>query len=184
MYKAIFKELAEKENGKFYFQDKDISIGGGVRSPNVIYKLTFDYKDNEFTIINRIGTAYVGTISCKLSKTIQPIAFEINSISHIKNLFLRKKSRLNIHTDNENLRFFIENNRNYKLLSKIADKENFSPIITCEFDDNWNLISKYHLEFDDWTQVVEPTIELIKNLISEFEKRIANISNKSYREMN
>ena len=66
MYREFFKNLAEKENGKFYFKDEDISIGMGVRSPNVLYKITFDYKNNPISIINRTGTAYVGIISCEL----------------------------------------------------------------------------------------------------------------------
>jgi hypothetical protein len=184
MYKSYFKNLAEKENGKFYFRDEDISIGMGVRSPNVIYKVTFDYKDNHFTIINRTGTAYVGSISCELSKSLQPIQFEINNISHIQNLFLRKKSRLKIIADNPNIKYFLTENENLESLSKIADKEKFSPIITCELDKKWQIITKYHLEFDNWTEVVEPIIGLYKNLIDEFEKRIANISEKAYREMN
>lgn len=73
---------------------------------------------------------------------------------------------------------------NFEFLSKIADKEKFSPIITCELDKKWQIITKYHLEFDNWTEVVEPIIGLYKNLIDEFEKRIANISEKVYREMN
>ncbi|WP_298321387.1 hypothetical protein [uncultured Aquimarina sp.] len=184
MYKKLFKELAEKENGKFYYQDNDIAIGGGVRSPNVIFKIKFKYKDNEFTIINRTGTAYVGTISCELSKDLQPIEFELNTISHLKNLFLRKKSRFKINTHNRNLKDFLSKNSSLKLLSKIADKEDFSPIITCQNDCSWEITTKYHLEFDNWTQVLEPIIELYKELIDEFEKRIANISSKAYRELN
>jgi hypothetical protein len=57
MYKSFFSKLAEKENGRLQFQDKDISVGLGVSSPSVIYKVTFDYKGNQFEIGNRTGTA-------------------------------------------------------------------------------------------------------------------------------
>ncbi|MEJ6791533.1 MAG: hypothetical protein QNK89_02020 [Lacinutrix sp.] len=57
-------------------------------------------------------------------------------------------------------------------------------MITCENNNGWKIVSKYHLELDNWTQVIEPTIAFCKNLIDEFEKRIANISNKAYREIN
>lgn len=30
MKKEFFRKLADNENGKFYFQDEDIAIGGGV----------------------------------------------------------------------------------------------------------------------------------------------------------
>ena len=184
MYRKFFKNLAEKENGKFYFKDEDISIGMGARSPNVFYKITFDYKNNPFTIINRTGTAYVGTISCELNKILQPIEFEINNTSHFQNLFLRKKSRLKIKSENSNIKYFLTKNNSLNILNQIAKKDDFSPIITCEFDETWRIVNKYHLEFDNWIEPIEPTIELFKNLIDEFEKRIANISPKSYREMN
>lgn len=184
MYKEFFENLAEKENGEFYFKDKDISIGMGVRSPNVFYKTTFDYKNNTFTIIHRTGTAYVGTVSCELKSTLQPIKFEINNFSHLQNLFLRKKSRLKIKSDNTNIKYFLTKNNSLKDLSQIAKKENFSPIITCKFDSVWKIEAKYHLEFDNWIEPIEPIIELFKNLIDEFEKRIANINPKAYREMN
>lgn len=184
MYKSIFKKLAEREKGQFYFKDENIALLNGVRSPNVIYKVTFTYKDNHFTIIHRTGTAYVATISCKLSDTIQPIQFEITNITPLQNLFLRKKSRLTIKSGNPNLKYFLSKNENINKLSKIADKDKFSPTITCTCDTFWTIVTTYHLEFDNWTEPIEPIIELYKNLIDEFEKRIANISAKAYREMN
>lgn len=184
MYKEFFKNLAEKENGKFYFKDGDISVGMGVRSPNILYKINFDYKNNPFTIINRTGTAYIGWISCELNKTLQPIEFEINNTSHIQNLFLRKKSRLKIKSQNSNIKYFLTTNGSLKILSEIANKENFSPVITCKLDGVWKIEAKYHLEFDNWMEPIEPIIVLFKNLIDEFEKRIANIGEKTYREMN
>lgn len=184
MYKEFFKNLAEKENGKFYFKDENISIGMGVRSPNVLYKIKFDYKNNPISIINRTGTAYVGIISCELNTTLQPVELEITNISHIQNLFLRKKKRLKIKSDNSNINYFLTKNDSINILNQIAKKENFSPIITCKFDRIWKIEAKYHLEFNDWIEPIEPIIELYKNLIDEFEKRIANISEKSYREIN
>jgi hypothetical protein len=172
LIKGFFKKLAEKENGDFYLHDKDMSIGFGVRSPNIIFKVKFNYKDNEFTIVNRTGAANFGSITCVLSKKSQPIDFEINTISHLKNVFLRRKSRFNIKSDNTNLADFLKNNTALKLLSEVADKENFSPIMTYELDGSRAISSKYHLKFKNWTQVVEPIIELHKNLIDEFEKRI------------
>jgi len=155
-----------------------------MHSPNVIFLVKFKYKDNEISILNQTGTSFVGNINYKLNKTLQPIAFEISSISHITNLFRRRKSRFKIKTENENIKYFLEQSSSLNQLSKIAEKENFSPLITCELNDFWSIESNYHLEFDNWTQVVEPTIKLYKALIDEFEKRIANVSNGNYREMN
>lgn len=171
MYKEYFKNLAVKENGKFYFKEEEISIGMGVRSPNVLYKINFDYNNNPFTIQCQTGTAYVGTVSCDLNNALQPIEFEINNYSHLQNLFLRKQSRLKIISNNSNLKYFFSKNDSLKILSQIATKENFSPIITCEFDRKWRLYTRYHLEFDNWVQPIEPMIALFKSLIDRFENQ-------------
>jgi len=93
------------------------------------------------------------------------MAFEIDNISHLKNLFKRKKNKLKINTDNEELRFLLSNNENNKILSNIADKEKYCPIMTCKLVDFWRITPSYHLAFNDWTLVVEPTVKLFKNLI-------------------
>lgn len=185
MFKTEFKRIAEKENGKFYFEDENISIGLGVRSPNVTYIVKFSYKNSSFTVYNRTGTAYVGEVVCNLPSTTQIIPFEISSISHLSNLFLRKKSRFKIKSKNKNLLYFLEQNKAFNELIKIAKKENFSPLILSHINNNQKeIVAKYHLEFDNWTQVLYPLIELFKNLADEFEKRIANISESSYRDVN
>ncbi|PIB33094.1 hypothetical protein BFP78_02200 [Gaetbulibacter sp. 5U11] len=168
MYKEFFKNLAEKENGQFYFTDENISIGMGVRSPNVIYKITFTYKDNLFTIINQTGTNYITTIRCQLNDTLHPIPFTVNTTSHLKNLFLQKKSRLNVTTEHLNLKDFLSKNNALNILSEIANKEKFDPNITCQYDNVWSIETNYHLEFDNWTDPIEPIIELYKNLINHF----------------
>ena len=182
-YKDYFKNLAEKENGEFYFKDEDVSIGMGVRSPDVVYKVTFNYKNNLFTIINRTGTAYVATITCELSPAMQPIAFEISTRSHIQQLFSTKQTRLKINAENANIKYYLNKNHSFETLSQIAKKENFSPYIACELNEGWRIEAKYHLEFDNWTDPIGPIIDLYKGLIDEFEKRITNMSEKAYREL-
>lgn len=184
MYRDFFKSLAREKKGKFYFKDEDISIGMGVRSPNVTYKVTYKYKGNGISIMNRTGTAYVGVISCNLTSTLRPSKFEITNTSHFQNLFLRNKSRLKITAENSNLYHFIANNTALTQLDKIAAQHNFSPIITCTLCNVWMLEAKYHLEFDNWTAPVQPIVELFENLIDEFSKHYTYISEQNYREMN
>ena len=180
MKKTFFTEFAEKVGGKFYFQDSDLKVGGGVRSPKVIYLVKFTYKDCEFSVLNTTGTSYEGNITCKLASGLQSIPFEITTISHLANLFRRKKSRFQIKSENENISYFLNQNQTIKKLSAIAHKHNYSPWFFCDTNEK-KLVTKYHLEFDDWTQVIEPTIQLYKDLIDEFEKRLANLNHAQYR---
>ena len=180
MKRAIFRAIAEKENGEFYFQDADIKVGGGVRSPNVNYLIKFIYKDCVFSVLNTCGLSFEANITCKLAKNLQAIPFEITSIPHLTNLFLRKKSRFKIKAENENMSYFLKQNKALKELSILAHKDNYSPWMVCDTKEQ-TIVTKYHLEFDDWTAVIEPTIIFYKNLIDEFEKRIANLNHSQYR---
>ena len=169
MYKSFFTDLAKKENGKFLYKDESLAYINGVRSPNVNYRVDFDYLGCHFTVINRTGTAYVGMIKCEISPNLNPIEFEINNITHFENLFRRKKSRLRIKSDNLDISNFLKNNEEFIELERIAARDKFSPVIVCENKGNWKIMSKYHLEFDNWIEPVEPTIALFKSLINKFD---------------
>lgn len=184
MYKTFFRKLSEEENGTFKYHNKDVSIGFGVRSPNLIYKVTFDYKENEFTIVNQTGTNYVGYINCKISKHINTVPFRIEYISHFKSLFLKNKNRLRVITDNKNLAHFINTNESFQLLNEISKKDDYSPLINIEKYNHDYLMAKYHLEFNDWMEPVKPTIKLFKDIIDEFEKNTLNISYHNYLDLN
>jgi hypothetical protein len=78
--KAIFKEIAAKEQGVFHFQDSDVRVGGGVQRPNVK------------CLVHFLNSKY--NITCKLSSSLQTVAFESTSIYHlsfIKLVFKKKK---------------------------------------------------------------------------------------------
>ncbi len=170
MNKEFFKQLAEKENGTFYFQDKDIAIGNGVRSPNVTHKVKFNYKGNQFDFFFRNGTTFIGNISCRLSKSLTPIEFELSTRSHLQRFFSRNKSSFIVKSKDRSLEDFLSKNNSYRLLNNIADKEKFHPLISCELDENWSLMCLYPLSFDNWTKVIELIIELFKNIVDNLFK--------------
>ena len=186
MIKTYFKEIAERENGKFYFKDENVVIHiTGARTPNVIFQIKFKYKGNKIVIKNRTGTNYIGSIICDFTSHLQIVEFKINSRSHLSNLFTRKKSRFIILCENKNFVHFLNTNMAFKKLSEIANKTNFTPEVDCiKKDKSGKITTNYHLEFDDWTQVIEPMIDFYKNIIDEFEKRNAHLSNSQYRSMN
>lgn len=97
MIKAIFKEIAAKERGVFHFQDSDVRVGGGVQRPNVK------------CLVHFLNSKY--NITCKLSSSLQTVAFESTSIYHLSNLFLRKKNRFKIKAENENITYFLKHNK-------------------------------------------------------------------------
>ena len=108
MIKAIFKEIAEKEQGVFHFQDSDYRLDGGVQSPNVN------------CLVHFLNSKY--NITCKLLLSLQAIACERTSISHLSKLFLTKKSRFKIKAENENITYFLKHNK--ALYIQVADGNN------------------------------------------------------------
>ncbi|RMB57640.1 hypothetical protein EAX61_11040 [Dokdonia sinensis] len=181
MYKTIFKNIANQENGTSYFTDNDISIGMGVRSPHVVYLLKIPHKEFEIIVYNTTGTQFTGEIYVVLPKQIQNNNFKIETISHWKSLFFPKSKRFKIETKNKNLEYFIQNDIGLEYLSKIADRDKFQPRITgLNEKDQYRLEMKYHLEFSDWTDPILPAIQFFRNLIDEFAQLNGNIPIKSY----
>ncbi len=175
MIKSEFRKIAESENGKFYYHDEDISIGMGVRSPNVIFILDLSYKECPIKIKNTTGTAYYGLITSKILTNNKPLEFELTTRSHLSTLFWRKNDRFKIETDYTTLNQFLKNSTSLSKLNQIAKKTKFHPLIKGEFQsDGYKLTTKYHLEFSDWTQVLVPLINFYKEFIDKFQERNAN----------
>ena len=169
MIKSEFKRIADKENGKLSYKDQDISIGGGVRSPKVIYLLKIDHKGNEITILNETGTSFVAKVMCQFSVSEKTLDFELDTRSHLSTLFSRKKNRFKITGKNPNLDLFFYHNDALRKLNDIAGATCFEPHITGKYNNkSYELATKYHLQFEDWTQVLEPLIDFHKTFIDEF----------------
>ncbi len=171
-----FKEIANKESGKFYFTDEDISIGMGVRSPHVTFQLKIPYKEYIIYISNKTGTQYVGTYVCKLPISLKASEFEIRTKTHLSTLFsINKKSRFKIVTQDQGLYSFLKNNKSLQSLNTVAKADIFEPIIEGEIIDSSYVVKvTYHLEFDNWTQVLEPLISFYKELINFLENKNRN----------
>ncbi len=171
MIKTEFKRVAEKVNGKFYFKDETLDIGGGVRSPDVTFLIKFVHKGVEVAAMNQTGTSFVGTVLCSYPERPKKFKFEIDNRSYLSRLFFRKKPPFIIKTQNKNLDYFFRHNKALKALSDIAKKVQFEPFFSGKnVKGKYKVITKYHLEFDDWTQVLEPLVQFYIDLIDEFEK--------------
>ena len=170
MRQEFFRKLAKEENGKFYHSDEDLAIGFGVRSPDEITKVIFEYNDSHFQVANRNGTAFVGTIRCTMALRLKPIAFEIEKLPYLYKRLFRKKHRLQIKTESHSFKSFLENNDYFKILNHLADTGYFNPLIMCKQIDKWMLITEYPLEYGDWKEVIPPIIGLYKDMLDEFER--------------
>ena len=53
MIRSEFIRIAKQEGGKLSYKDNDIAVGGGVRSPKLIYVLKINLQ-----LINRLCSSY------------------------------------------------------------------------------------------------------------------------------
>lgn len=172
MYSDFFSNLAHSENGEFYTRDEIVPVGRGVRSPQVLYKITFSYRQNQFSIVMHYGISNTGHIKCQLDKNLRPKGFKINATFPLFRFLSSKNKGLKIISSNASIDKMISQNKYFHILNEIALKENFNPSIICEFENGWNLEAKYHLEFLNWTSPIKPIIELFKFIIDEYDKKL------------
>ncbi|WP_452601044.1 hypothetical protein [Pontimicrobium sp. MEBiC06410] len=171
MVKSEFIRIAKQENGKLSYKDNDISIGGGIKSPKVIYHLKISHKGHDIIIINETGTSYAARITTQFLVSKQSLNFKLTTKSHLSTLFSKTKERFKLKSPNPNMLSFIKNNESMQLLNTIANNTLFEPSITGYYNKtHYTLETKYHVQFSDWTQVIEPLIHFYRTFIDEFSK--------------
>lgn len=171
MIRSEFIRIAKQEGGKLSYKDKDISIGGGVRSPKLIYVLKINHKGHDITIINETGTSFVANITASFPVSRTSLDFDLTTKSHLSTLFSRTKERFKLNSSNANIIAFIKHNEGLKQLNLLAKETTFAPNINGNYSNsNYILKTEYHLQFSDWTQVIEPFIQFYRTFIDEFGK--------------
>ena len=169
MIKSEFIRIAKKEGGKLSYKDKDIAVGGGVRSPRLVFVLKINHKNHDITIINNTGTSFVANITAHFPVTTTTLDFDLTTKSHLSTLFSKTKERFKVKSNHQNITNFTKNDNGLKQLNTIAQDGLFHPTINGSYTKgSYTLESKYHLQFDDWTQVIEPFIQFYKAFIDEF----------------
>ncbi len=169
MVKTRFKKIAEEEGAALKISDEDIPLGGGVRSPNLVFLLTLNYKGKKITLYNATGTSYEGRVTTVIGEPKDALTFEMTTRNHFINLFYFNKNRFTVRTKNPNIESFLRNSSALKRLKKIAQDTAFEPRIAGENNkDGFQLIITYHLQFSDWTQVVSPLLQFHKEFIDRF----------------
>lgn len=168
-----FKEIAAKEQGTFYFSDEGLLVGWGVRSPQATFQLEVPYKGHVIYISNKVGNQFTGKCICKLPLGLKAPDFTIKTKSHLSTLFsFNKKNRFKIDSKHKKLITYLKKNDSIKVLNQVAKNDIFEPTIYGKnTKTDYQLIIKYHLEFDNWTQVLQPIITFKKELIDVLEHK-------------
>ena len=58
MVKQRFYEIAKSYDAAINISDEDIHIGGGIRSPHLVLKMKFQYRNCDIYVENATGTSF------------------------------------------------------------------------------------------------------------------------------
>jgi hypothetical protein len=171
MLETEFERIAKGVGATLTIQDENLDISGGIRSPNLVFDLTLSYKNRIINIRNSTGTYFAGRVSSKITKPSESLEFEVTTRSHFSSLFKRNKDRFKLKTKNINIDSFLKHSTGFAELCAIAKDTVFEPTILGQnTDDDFELITEYHLQFSSWWEVIKPIIQFYKEFIDKFER--------------
>ena len=89
--------------------------------------------------------------------------------SHFANFFYRKKDRFNIKTNNENIKSFLRQSDGFSKMKVISKEVMFDPTFIGQNTNNeFQLVTDYHLQFNNWWEVIEPLFIFYKEFIGHY----------------
>lgn len=167
MIDSKFKKIALAENGQYDKNETTVSLFDSSRCPEIHYRVYFNYEDCFIDIQIKTGLVNAARAEIRLSPNITPVKFEINSIDHFTNLFLRKKSRFKVKCKNKKFKNFLEN-KGLCSFNQIMESQNFDPTFFTQKTDSTNkIVTEFSIIFQDWINVFEELITFFKLLINE-----------------
>ncbi|CAM1346412.1 hypothetical protein [Tenacibaculum crassostreae] len=164
-FEKEIKKVTHNLNTELHSKKEKVYFLDGHREPFETYKIKLSYKNCDIIMTNTTGVQASGNITCHLSNNAKLIEFEIDSISHFMNLFLRKNSRFKVKCKNKNFNFYLKN-KALKELSELSKKTAFDPYIFSKKQGDKNLIiTEYHLAFENSPYAIEPLLKFYKSVI-------------------
>lgn len=167
MIEKKLKQIAFNENGKYSLNEYKRVFADGSRSPEDKHVILFSYKDCTIRIFIAVGIANRSIITATLPPNKTVPDFEIQSISHFVNLFLRRKSRCKVKCIDTNFKLFLEK-KALSVFNHVMKAKNFSPtIFTQKKESKQQIIMEFHLAFPDWVDAFEDVIVFYKMVIDK-----------------
>ncbi|CAL2101955.1 conserved protein of unknown function [Tenacibaculum sp. 190130A14a] len=159
------KKIAQGLRGELNIKKEKYSYFDGSREPFETYTLKLKHKNNLIVVRNTIGAQASGQVVCSLNPDIKFIDFEIDTIHHFINLFLRKQSRFKVKSTNSNFKLFLQENA-LKELEPLSTQVAFDPYIFSSKKSYEKLIiTKYHLAFENSPSAIIPLFKFYQKVI-------------------
>ncbi|WP_242134842.1 hypothetical protein [Aestuariivivens marinum] len=127
--------------------------------------LKIPYKEQMISVEYKVGDAQLGLFSCYFKNGITISDFKIDYRSHFLRLIFKNKKILRVRSEDKNLKRFLENRLIENDLETIARESLFTPEIEGVKNGNYLISAFYTLSFEDKEKVLEPMVELYKDII-------------------
>lgn len=161
-----FKRIAAQEGGSIGFDQQTIIQGSGSASPHLEFLMQLEYKSVPIVIVNETGLRFAGNIQAKIPGKHKESEFNLTTRGHLETVFVGKSKRFKISAQHSRIANVIKHSEGFRQILPIAQAHAFEPQIQgIQLEDSFAIKTAYHLEFDRWSQAIEPLIQLYKEII-------------------
>lgn len=164
-FEQAIKKITKTLDGKLNVNKEKVYFADGSIDPLETYIITLEYQGFTINVKNTIGYQASGKVTCLIDNTIPIDDFEINTISHFINLFLRKENRFKVKCSDVHFKTYLKK-KALKELEFISSETSFDPYIFIKKQGDKNLITtEYHLAFKNSPNAIEPIFKFYQKLI-------------------
>jgi hypothetical protein len=160
-----FKNLAAQEGWEFKVEKQDYLGLSFSDLPVTTYFFKTMHNGVEIKSQYEFGNYNLAEFEAEIRDNINLNSFEITAKSHFWKLFNPQKSILKVDCVNSFLKNEIQKSLTRFKLEELANKRIFQPHITYK---NYNLYTKFHLQFEDKETSLKPMMDFYKRIIDMY----------------
>lgn len=165
MLEENIKSLCLEFDADLKIEEKKVSGRLGSFIPISTYFINKEYRGYSIEIKMELGNHNLCEMNLRMNQNYIP-DFEITSIDHFMNLFLRKKNILSIKTKDRNYKEFLLQATIQSNLENIAKQNSFEPKIFSIKEKNIQFVKAvYSLQLDDKVGALRAMLEFYKLII-------------------
>ncbi|UKN02493.1 hypothetical protein K6119_03025 [Paracrocinitomix mangrovi] len=166
------QKIANQLNAELTINDQKDNLLTEINQPNPVVLIVYQNDEQKFFIKYSLGLSWSAEVTTFLS-SINHYKLEIACVNHFLNLFLQKKNRFKIKTDDHILKSKIKQESSFLKLSDIAKQTSFEPnLYTYQKDDKIVIKTEYDIRyFYERTSEIIPMIEFYRFLGLHFKTK-------------
>lgn len=161
--KTLFEKIARERNGEFKLIEERFQTK---------YQLRMEHLGQTILFQNNLGLEETGWVICKLETQSKISKFKIDEKFLLTQIIRSKADYLYFKSKDMDLKHFVKESEAFKALNIQARADAFQPIIRAKnMDGHFKIETRYHLDFLNRRDVIEPLIDFYESVIEYFDSR-------------